>query len=101
MAPTTDFGQFANGSFIAQANHGTARVDFNQFTYEYASPGPPDKERVEAADRLLAEMPLDEVPKEQATLPHGSIMPLSRNPLFVGRDEELRRSLGVSRPATP
>ena len=47
---------------------------------------PPDP--AEAAARL-AELPLDVVP-EPALLPPGSRMPLSANPLFVGRQDDLR-----------
>lgn len=41
-----------------------------------------------AAERLAAMLP-DEIP-EPGLLPPGSRMPLSRNPLFVGREEDLR-----------
>jgi tetratricopeptide (TPR) repeat protein len=43
---------------------------------------------VEAA-RLLAELPLDRIP-DPAPLPPGSRMPLSPNPLFVGREQDLK-----------
>jgi len=59
---------------------------------------PPDP--AEAAARL-AELPLDDVP-EPAPLPPGSRMPLSANPLFVGRQDDLRalaRSLKVGKTA--
>ena len=42
----------------------------------------------EAAERL-AELPIDAVP-EPGALPPGSHMPLSRNPLFVGREDDSR-----------
>jgi tetratricopeptide (TPR) repeat protein len=43
---------------------------------------------VEAA-RRLAELPLDRIP-DPAPLPSGSRMPLSPNPLFVGRKQDLK-----------
>ncbi|HEX6898662.1 MAG TPA: FxSxx-COOH system tetratricopeptide repeat protein [Thermoanaerobaculia bacterium] len=59
-----------------------------------------DLDEVAARDRLLKEaargrapklesLPLDEIPAP-GPLPDGSCMPLSVNPLFVGRDEDLR-----------
>jgi hypothetical protein len=54
-----------------------------------AYPGPvsPPSEAETAA--TLAALPLDAVP-EPGALPPGSHMPLSRNPLFVGREDDLR-----------
>src|SRR5436305_253159 len=49
----------------------------------------PEPERLAAAQRQLACLPLGEVPKP-ASLPHGSRMPLSHNPLFVGRENVLK-----------
>ncbi len=42
------------------------------------------------AHRLLATLPLDRLP-DHAPLPTGSRMPLSRNPLFVGRADDLQK----------
>ena len=59
---------------------------------------PPDP--AEAAAKL-AELPLDDIP-DPAPLPPGSRMPLSANPLFVGRQDDLRalaRSLKVGETA--
>ncbi|HTG32317.1 MAG TPA: toll/interleukin-1 receptor domain-containing protein [Thermoanaerobaculia bacterium] len=50
------------------------------------APSPPDPEQAKAA---LADLPLDEVP-QPGPLPVGSRMPLAHNPLFVGREEDLR-----------
>src|SRR5262245_26708332 len=49
----------------------------------------PDPAALEVAYTHLAALPLDIVP-QVATLPPGSRMPLSPNPLFVGREDELR-----------
>lgn len=40
--------------------------------------------------RTLNELPLDVIP-DPAPLPSGSVMPLERNPLFVGREQDLLR----------
>jgi hypothetical protein len=48
-----------------------------------------DDERLAQAEARLAAMPLDVVPPP-ASLPAGSRMPLARNPLFVGRDADLK-----------
>ncbi|HEX7182951.1 MAG TPA: tetratricopeptide repeat protein [Thermoanaerobaculia bacterium] len=48
---------------------------------------PPDPDEAWAR---LKELPLDEIP-EPSPLPPGSRMPHSVNPLFVGRDEDLRK----------
>jgi hypothetical protein len=51
-----------------------------------------DDEPVDAlvgAERQLADLPLEILP-DPAPLPQGSVMPLSRNILFVGRENELK-----------
>lgn len=48
----------------------------------------------EAAQAQLAALPLDQLP-DVAPLPSGSRMPLSRNPLFVGRTEALLQLAAV------
>ena len=65
--------------------HSTFR-DIN--VYENVYPAPVDAVMVEAAKEQLAELPLDVIP-EVATLPKGSRMPFSRNPFFVGRENDL------------
>ena len=82
--------QSAHGDRIAQADRGgTATV----ITYEMVAPQPVDRAALAAAQDLLMSLPLDGVPAP-AALPVGSRMPYGRNPLFVGRDQELR-SLAV------
>ncbi|MDP9475844.1 MAG: NB-ARC domain-containing protein [Actinomycetota bacterium] len=88
MPELPEGSQFAFGSHNVQADRGsTANLTLNN--YADVSPRPVEPERFEEARRLLGEMPLEELPK-RAELPLGSRMPLSRNPLFVGREEELR-----------
>jgi tetratricopeptide (TPR) repeat protein len=57
--------------------------------YQIAAPQPVDQATLAAAQRQLAALPLDHVPPP-APLPSGSRMPFGRNPLFVGREADLR-----------
>ncbi len=57
---------------------------------EYVPPLPPGPPSLADAERRLAELPLDTVPDVAPSLPPGSRMPLSPNPLFVGREEDLK-----------
>jgi tetratricopeptide (TPR) repeat protein len=61
----------------------------NMYIYAQAMPRPVDPETLAAAARQLAALPLDTIP-DPAPLPPGSRMPLRRNPVFVGRKEDLR-----------
>ena len=49
----------------------------------------PETIDLDAAYAVLTQMPLDDVPPVAPSLPVGSSIPFSSNPLFVGRDEEL------------
>jgi hypothetical protein len=57
--------------------------------YAQATPRPVAPETLAAAEWQLAALPLDTIP-DPALLPPGSRMPLRRNPLFVGREADLR-----------
>jgi tetratricopeptide (TPR) repeat protein len=69
---------------------GQVRPESVRFPGAHRFPGPgtppPDPE---TARSTLAALPLDEVPKPQ-DLPAGSRLPFSSNPLFVGREEDLK-----------
>ncbi len=69
------------------AQYNAAR-DIN-IIYQQATPRPVDAGTLAAAERLLASLPLDTIPTS-APLPPGSRMPLSANPLFVGRVADLK-----------
>jgi len=56
--------------------------------YQSVEASKPSVETLASAWERLAQLPLDSVPA-YATLPGGSRMPLSKNPLFVGREAEL------------
>src|SRR3954451_13293410 len=57
--------------------------------YGGVRPAPVTNKDLHAAEQLLAKMPEDEV-SLGAPLPPGSRLPLPRNPLFVGRTEDLK-----------
>jgi hypothetical protein len=82
--------QFAQGSHIAQATEGgTATVDVTHITYEDVRPRLVGAETLEKALHDLEKLPLEEIPIP-TSLPHSSYMPVRRNPLFVGREENLK-----------
>jgi hypothetical protein len=57
--------------------------------YQQATPRPVDPEVLATAERQLAALPLETI-LDPAPLPPGSRMLLRRNPLFVGREADLR-----------
>ena len=61
----------------------------HQHIYQHTTPQPVDDATLTAAQARLAALPLEHVP-DRAPLPSGSRMPLSPNPLFVGRVEDLK-----------
>jgi tetratricopeptide (TPR) repeat protein len=79
--------QWASGSYIAQAaSGGTAIVA----VYQQAPAAPVGEAEQAAAAARLAALPVGTIPVP-APLPAGSRMPVGRSPLFVGRQEDLRR----------
>jgi tetratricopeptide (TPR) repeat protein len=56
---------------------------------QYFKSEPVDPHTLEAAQRLLNDLPLELIP-EPGTLPERSRMPFRRNKLFVGRENDLR-----------
>jgi tetratricopeptide (TPR) repeat protein len=68
----------------------TSQYNADRITiYAQATPRPVEPEILAAAERQLAALPLDMIPAP-APLPAGSRMPLRQNPLFVGRQVDLR-----------
>ena len=61
----------------------------NIYVYAQALPRPVDSDTLAAAEQQLAALPLETIP-DPAPLPEGSCIPFSRNPLFVGREADLR-----------
>jgi tetratricopeptide (TPR) repeat protein len=74
-------------SVIGDHTHVEGGIHYN--VYQYARPQPVDDATLATAQEQLAALPLDHVPPP-APLPPGSRMPFSRNPLFVGREADLR-----------
>jgi len=82
----TDRAQTAKGSYNAQAREGSTAV-VNIF---HAAPALEiDEDALAEAEALLDGLPVDGIPAP-AGLPQCSQMPLRRNPLFVGREADLR-----------
>src|SRR6266850_2944483 len=61
----------------------------NMYIYAPATPRPVDPDTLAAAEQQLAALPLATIP-DLAPLPEGSCLPFSQNPLFVGREADLR-----------
>jgi tetratricopeptide (TPR) repeat protein len=57
--------------------------------YAQATPRPMNPQVLATAVQRLAALPLETIP-DPALLPEGSRLPFSRNPLFVGREADLR-----------
>ncbi|MEO6320528.1 MAG: tetratricopeptide repeat protein [Polaromonas sp.] len=84
--PRVTEGQTADGNYIAQArDNSTAIVSVLQ----YRPPPPITAADLAVAERRLADLADDVIPPP-GPLPVGSRMPLAANPLFVGREQELR-----------
>jgi tetratricopeptide (TPR) repeat protein len=76
-------GDYRGANVFAKSSISLYRV------YQQTRPGEADPADLAAANARLAELPLDAVP-DPAPLPPGSRMPQGRNPLFVGRADNLR-----------
>src|SRR5258708_39789550 len=76
----------AQGNYIAQATEGSTAV---VGVYLHTSSSPVDQAVIAAAQQKLIELPLEGLPPP-GPLPSGSRMPFARNPLFVGRETDLR-----------
>jgi tetratricopeptide (TPR) repeat protein len=62
--------------------------------YSEAAPPQLDPDELDEALRTLEGLPLEEVP-DRSQLPHPAVMPLRRNPNFVGRREDLKKIAAV------
>lgn len=78
--------------FLHSAGHPAAALLCDELFPPLSEPTPLDK-KPEPELRLDA-LPLIRIP-DPAPLPLGSLMPLSKNPLFVGREEDLRALASV------
>ena len=78
--------QRVEGSYVAQADRGSTAI---VTVFQAASPRQVDPSELTRALELVDSLPINEIPAP-AGLPAGSWMPLRRNALFVGREEDLR-----------
>jgi tetratricopeptide (TPR) repeat protein len=78
--------QRAEGSFIAQAEGGSTAI---VQVFQSARPVEVESGELAEAERRLEELPVDDI-LEPSGLPAGSHMPWRRNPVFVGREADLK-----------
>lgn len=90
MTETHSSGDTIHTQIGAGATNVNVGKNINQTIYQLTPAQPVDAMTRAAAQAKLAALPLDVVPPV-ATLPSGSRLPLSPNPLFVGRDEALQQ----------
>jgi hypothetical protein len=94
MTDPNKSSQDATGSQNIQAINSTVNV-----SYGAALPAPAPIDLAAALARLAA-LPLDHAPEPAPALPSGSRMPYARNPLFVGREHELRALAAILKGGT-
>lgn len=81
--------QHGEGQYWAQADRGSTAI-VTVVGYEHVRPSPVDLALLEEGRRLLEELPLDRVPAVSSPFPESKGPPMDPNPLFVGRDEDLK-----------
>ncbi len=82
--------QHAEGEGIAQASGPGATAISNIVRYKHVRPHPVGPALLEEGRLLLEDLPLDRVPETAPPLPGSKGSPLDPNPLFVGREEDLK-----------
>lgn len=83
--------QQAEGQGNALAHDRSTAISQTNYYFEHVPPRPADGDAVRNANRTLDGMPLDDVPRPEISLPHGSrLPPFGANAVFVGRDDDLR-----------
>jgi len=87
MAKKSGPKQVAVGNYIAQAYGPGANAYVN--VYEIARPSPVDEITLAEAVLKLSTLPLETVP-DPSPPPQGSRVVFSQNPLFVGREQDLK-----------
>lgn len=81
--------QHAEGDYIVQAS-GHSTVIQNIINYQQVRPSPVDSTLLEEGIELLQKLPLDRVPHGDPLYPESVVPTMDPNPLFVGRDEDLK-----------
>lgn len=89
MADEHDSHQWAEGEGIAQAAQGSTAI-VNIVKYENVQPIVVDLEVLREAEQTLDELPLYNVPLPAPPSRDSVLPPMIPNPLFVGREEELK-----------
>lgn len=84
-----DSYQHAEGARIVQAQDHSTAIQ-NIISYQHVRANPPDPALLEEGRELLKQMPLDHVPESKPFYPEAVDPPMDLNPLFVGRDEDLK-----------
>ena len=90
MAEEQGSHQHAEGEGIAQAYGPGSTAISNVIRYEHVHPQPVDPALLEEGRLLLEDMPLDRVPETAPPPPGSKGSPIDPNPLFVGREEDLK-----------
>lgn len=81
--------QHGQGDYWAQADRGSTAI-VNVIRYEHVRPQEPDPALLEDCRALLEDLPLDHVPAAAPPPPGSKEPPIDPNPLFVGREEDLK-----------
>ena len=83
MKPQTQIGVGGDGTTVKGGIH------FVNKNYQLVQPQEVDDAILKGAQQRLSELPEEDVP-DPAALPQGSRMAFAHNPLFVGREQDLR-----------
>ena len=83
MKPQTQIGVMGDGTTVKGGIH------FVNKNYQLVQPQEVDDAILKGAQQRLSELPEEDVP-DPAALPQGSRMAFAHNPLFVGREQDLR-----------
>ncbi len=89
MTEEREFSQRAEGEFIAQAGPGGTAI-LSAINYAHVRPVMVDEAMLKVARLLLAELPLDRVPKPDGTPAGSKPPPMRPNRLLVGRHGDLK-----------
>ncbi|QIN84281.1 tetratricopeptide repeat protein [Rubrobacter tropicus] len=81
--------QHGQGDYWAQADRGSTAI-VNVIRYEHVRPQEPDPALLEDCRALLEDLPLDHVPAAAPPPPGSKEPPIDPNPLFIGREEDLK-----------
>lgn len=101
MPEEQGLNQHAEGEGIAQASGPGATAISNIIRYEHVRPQPVDAALQEEGRLLLENLPLDHLPTTAPPLPGSKGPPIDPNPLFVGREENLKALAAQVKDGSP